>query len=295
MEYVKPVSDIELEKIDEMLANVHIAVSMSMAYIRKFQGWQFQQLENRFDGVGVSAWKRYLQPSYTKMRPLHIVAAYSWLTMLPMPCFYRGLNIKEAYPDMDDISVECLIHSGLLPKAQFQLVISHLYEYLTIEQRKIVTISEEEMKKNYGLLADYDDADFMFPKKLDIDKFSYDYYYSLAVSFNAFREKNKISVSTMAKVLNLSVHRYKQCENSDNPVPLPVELGARLQVGFRLSDAMPFTVHMKEYKQFHTVRRVQQIRQTLLVEMIKHLDKQNKKHFSNIVSNLSSMYLKKSP
>ncbi len=294
MERITPVSEQELAHINVMLKDVHIAVSMSMAYIRKFQGWTFVQLDNRFDGVSNSTWKRYLQPSYNKMRPLHVVAAYSWLTMLPMSCFYRGLNVKEAYPDMDDISVECLIHSGLLPKNQFAIIIAHLYDFLTKEQKKDVALSEQQMKVSYGLLEDYEDDDFMFPKAIDINEFGQDYYYSLAISFKEFRKKNKISMETMAHVLSLSTHRYKQCENPDNPVPLPVELGARLQVGFRLQNALPFTVYMKKYPQFHTVRRVQEIRQTLLVAMLKHLDQQNKKRFSAIVSNLSSMYLHKS-
>jgi len=75
MEHIAPVNDSDLDYINTSLNDVHIAVSMSMAYIRKIQGWQFQQLEKRFTGLSISTWKRYLQPSYKKMRPLHVVAA----------------------------------------------------------------------------------------------------------------------------------------------------------------------------------------------------------------------------
>ena len=295
METIAPISDAELAAINEQLAHVYINVAMSMAYIRKFQGWTFHQLDARFEGISASTWRRYLQPSYTKMRPLHVVAAYSWLTMLPMACFYRGLNVREAYPDMDDLSVECLIHSGLLPKSQFHLITSHLYEYLTEKQQALVGVFGEGAKADFGILDDYSDSDFMFPSRLDIDAFADDYYRSLAISFKAFREANDIDLETMAHVLGLSLHRYKQCENPDNPVPLPVELGARLQVGFRLKNAMPFTANMQAFPQFHTVRRVQELRQTLLVDMLRHLDYKNKRHFSGIVSNLSSMDLNRQP
>ncbi|MEO0320416.1 MAG: hypothetical protein AAF199_05940, partial [Pseudomonadota bacterium] len=96
MDRIKPVSEQELAQIERILQDVRNAISTSMAYTRKFQGWEFEHLEKRFTGISTSTWKRYLQPSYTKMRPLHIVAAYSWLTMLPMICFYRGLNINKA-------------------------------------------------------------------------------------------------------------------------------------------------------------------------------------------------------
>ena len=292
MDRITPLNDEEIIRLNGMLENVHVAVAQSMSYVRKFQGWNFEQLERKIIGVKEVTWRRYFRVRYDKMRPLHTVAAYSWLTMLPMPCFYRGLNIREAYPDMDDYSVDALIHSGLLPQEQFNLILSHLYHFLNDEQKQSVNVFKQALKNQYGALEDYKDEDFMFPDTLDIEEFAHDYYRSMAINIKKIRVENNIKTQTMAKVLNLSEYRYRQCENPENPVPLPIELGARLQVGLRLPDAMIFTSDMKTFSCFHTVRRVQQIRLNVLVEMLKHLDLENRKSFSEVIAKLSSMYLR---
>ena len=288
---ITPVSEERLTVINELLINANIAIPMSMAYIRKVQGWDFNQLEKRFHGISKSTFQCYLQPSYQKIRPLHIIAAYSWLTMMPMACLYYGLRIKEAYPNMDDTSTECLIHSGLLPTNQFKLVISHLHDYLSVEDQEKANIGINAITKKYGSLEDYDDSDYFFPQKLDIKKFGTDYYRSLAIGCKKVRQENNISANTMAKIVGLSPYRYQRLEDPENLTLLPVELGAKLQMGLGLDNAMLFTANMKTYSQFHTVRKLQLIRQSLLIELMKHLDNKNKKFFSSMVLNLSSMYL----
>ena len=288
---ITPVSEERLAIISALLTNANVAIPMSMAYIRKIQGWHFNQLEKRFKGISKSTFQCYLQPSYQKIRPLHVIAAYSWLTMMPMACLYYGLKIKEAYPNMDDTSTECLIHSGLLPTSQFKLMISHLHDYLTVENQKKSDIIINEIISKHGSLEDYSDNDFLFPKEIDIKEFGADYYRSLAIGCNKIRQDNNISLNTMANIVGLSIYRYQRLEDPDNHSPLPVELGAKLQMGLGLENAMHFTANMEIYPQFHAVRKLQQVRQGLLIELMKHLDYKNKKYFSSMVLNLSSMYL----
>ncbi len=292
MEKVTPVSETEIQHIDSMLTDVNIAVSMSMAYIRKIQKWDFSQLQYKFKGTTESTWKRYLQPSYKKMRPLHIVAAYSWLTMVPMPSFYRGLSIKESYRGMDDASVEAMIHCGILPKRQYRILLDYLYEYLTLEQKQEVDTLVLDVRQKYGSLENYEDNQFLFPKQIDIELFAQDYYRSVALAFQEFRHKNNLELETVARILNLSPYRYKQCENPDNPVPLSMDIAARLKLGFQLTDAMPFTAHMQYYPQFHTVRRVQHIRETKLVAVMKHIHHSHKNNFIGILSNMANIHTK---
>lgn len=291
MESIKLIDDHELAQLNEMLKDVQFAVAMSMSYVRKFQGWTFPQLTSRIQGISTSTWQRYFQGSYNKMRPLHLVAAYSWLTMLPMACFYRGMNIREAYPELDDITVDSMIHTGLLPTEQFNLILAHINHFLSREQQQAIEAEEEKIKPIYGSLQGVVDNDFMFPKSINIDDFAADYYGSLATRLKIVRDKHNISEKKMAKLLNLTDYRYAQCENPDNPVPLPVELGARLQIGLRLPDAMFFTMDMKTFPQFHTVRAIQQLRQLALTNRMKLLNSEQKKGFAVIVSQLSAMYL----
>ncbi|MCH2218701.1 MAG: hypothetical protein MK076_11655, partial [Flavobacteriales bacterium] len=125
MEKVVPVDEQTLVIINEKLKDVDVAVSSCMSYIRRVQDIPFNQLSARCSGVSGIMWKRYMQPSYHKMRPLHVVAAYSWLTMVPMPSFYRGLAIKESYRGMDEEAVAAMIHCGILPKKQYNLLLEH--------------------------------------------------------------------------------------------------------------------------------------------------------------------------
>lgn len=290
MEHITPVNEEQLKQIDSLLSDVHVAVSMSMAYIRKIQGWSYEQLESRFKGTSKITWTRYLQPSYTKMRPLHVVAAYSWLTMVPMPSFYRGLKIKEAYRGMDVQSVEAMIHCGVLPKRQFRLVLDYLYEYLPDDKRLAFDQFVDSLRSQYGLLDDYENKDYMFPDQLDMELFAYDYYRSVALAFKEFREVNNLSIETTAHVLNLSTYRYQQCENPDNPVPLPIDIAARLKLGFKLTDVMQFTARMKEYPQFHNVRIIQHIRETKLVDLMQYIDPSFKDNFINVISNMALIH-----
>jgi len=290
MEKVEPADENVLNRIDKSLTNVNFCISTSMSYIRKLQGWAYRDLERRLPGISADMWARYLQPSYVKMRPLHVVAAYSWLTMVPMPSFYRGLNIRESYRGMDEDSIEAIIHCGILPRDQFRVLLNHLYLYLTDSQKTKADIFKRNILEEYSSLENYEDSSFLFPKALDIELFSYDYYRSVAIAFKEFRKSNNFSVETMSTILNLSEYRYKQCEDPEKPVPLPIDIAARLKLGFQLTDAMPFTSHMIHYPQLHTVRVVQHIRETKLTNLMQYIQPQHKKSFVTIIRNMAHIY-----
>ncbi|MFT5421896.1 MAG: hypothetical protein ACI9D5_002658, partial [Candidatus Endobugula sp.] len=47
---IQAVDDEQLLKISGLLQYVDIAIPSAMAYVRKIQGWKFQQLEQRLGG-----------------------------------------------------------------------------------------------------------------------------------------------------------------------------------------------------------------------------------------------------
>ena len=288
---VVPASNLQIQKINEDLRDVDIAISEAMRLVFKIQGWKDEHLNKRFSGIEVSTWRRYFSTAYTKMRPIHAVAAYSWFTMLPMACFYRGLNISSYFPSMDETSVECLFHSCILPKKQFDFVLSNLYEYLSKSSNRNADSSINMIKEQYGDLDSFSDKDFMFPECLDLERFGDDYYISLAKGLRRVRIDNHISIERMARITKLSEDRYRSCEDLHKKVLLPVDFGARLQLGLGLNNAMCFTAAMEYYPQFHVVRNVQQIRQLLIVELLKNVDPDNKRHCLSVVSGLAAMHL----
>ena len=116
-------------ELDHQMASIDIDIASSMSFVRRAQGLSVNNLGSQLVGLNNSTLKRYLQPSYKCIRPLHVVAALSWLMMVPMTAFYTHLNAKESYRGMDDISIQALQRVGKLPQLQFEHYIN-LITYL---------------------------------------------------------------------------------------------------------------------------------------------------------------------
>jgi hypothetical protein len=262
-----------------------------MSDVRKSQGWKFFQLEKKFKGISHSTWKSYFQSGYKKMRPIHAVAAYSWLTMLPVDYFYNRSKIHGNYGSLDDLIEKCLLKFIILPRSQFEFSILTIYSYLTEEQKTHISLSDKDFNTYCGILGRYNNADWMFPTKLDMDKFSSDYYSSLSFWLVEFRENNNISIDFMAEIAGLSLYRYNQCENPNKSVPISVNLIPRLMSEFNFDDTIPFSRKMRLFPQFHTARKIQKIREELLMKLLSAIDYLDKNAIFNFVSSLSSIYV----
>lgn len=68
----------QLKMLDDKLANIDTDMAISLSLIRRAQGLSFDDLERKVSGIKGSTLKRYMQQSYTSIRPLHMVAAMSW-------------------------------------------------------------------------------------------------------------------------------------------------------------------------------------------------------------------------
>lgn len=283
-------TDQELEYIDKMLENLDLDIAVSMSYVRKIQKWTFPQLSERFSNIDEIMWKRYMQPSYPSTRPTHIVAAYSWVTMVPITSFYYGLKIREAYRGMDTDAVEALICTGRIPNDQFQVVLNLIYNMLSDDGRSSVDSLKQELEDKYGNIDHYQESDFFPPKVLDIKTFGTDYYRSIAIAMREFRLENNFSVEMMARVFGLSEYKYSRIEDPDIYQPFSMAVGARLRLGFKASH-VNFTGKMENYPEFHTLRIAQDIRDSLIVESLKHLSNIQKKPVTAILKKLADAYI----
>jgi len=281
----------ELEYLDKILANIDLDIAVSMSYVRKVQGWTFPQLSKRFSNMEEIMWKRYMQPSYPSTRHIHVVAAYSWITMVPMTSFYKGLKIREAYRGMDNEAVEALICTGRIPNEQFNVVLNLIYNLLTDKGKTAVDELKAQLKLEYGDIDNYHEIDCFPPEQVDIKKFGEDYYRSIAFMMQEFRLEHGFSKEKVARVFGLSLYKYKRLEDPDIYQPFSMALGARLRLGFKVNSHVNFTEKMTIYPEFHHLRKLQHLRDLLIVESLKHLTHKQKKLITVILKKLADAYI----
>ena len=54
-------------------------MAISMSFVRRAQKMSLVELEDKITGLNRSTLRRYMQQSYLCMRPIHVVAAVSWV------------------------------------------------------------------------------------------------------------------------------------------------------------------------------------------------------------------------
>ncbi|SBS39715.1 hypothetical protein MSP8887_03966 [Marinomonas spartinae] len=283
---MKILPDELLDQLSVLLEGFEQNTVESMVYVKRTQGWTLDTLGARFSGIEPNLLKRYFQPHYSTIRPLHFIAAFSWLTMLPMTSFYRGANVREEFRGMDSSAIEALINIGRMPHEQFDVVLKCIHLYLDDDGKKTL----DEFEKSLPLLTNKVDREYAAPSVIDLKKFGESYYRALAKYGKEFRAEYGLSKSTMAKVLGLSSYSYSVLEDEDNPQPLSILVGARMKLGFQLSDHFSFTQHMIEYREFHKFRGEQHARDMLLVESLRRLPEKQKPYVVEIIKGVATAY-----
>lgn len=282
------VSDQEIDRLDEMLKTIDSDISIAMSYVRRAQGLTFKALDKRFSGINSGTLKRYMQQSYHSMRPIHIVAAYSWATMVPMTAFYYGFKLKEFYRGMDDNAVEALVCIGRLPTEQFNTFLNMVCNTLSEESRREFLTFRAAIESEYGVIENY--SSLFPPAVLDINEFAIDYYHSVAITVKRFREENDISIDTISRVLGLSRYQYEALEKPNKIIHFPVSIGFRVKLGFKLNTHVNFTSEMRQFPEFHKLRQVQHIRDLLIVEALRKLKSNERQSMTQILTSLSDIY-----
>lgn len=283
------VSEQEIHKMDTLLQNIDTDMAVSMSYVRRSQGISFKQLEQRFSGINGSTLKRYMQQSYPSMRPIHVVAALTWVMMVPMTSFYYGLKMKEQFRGMDDKAIEALLCIGRLPSDQFKLYLELVANLMNEDDRVAFLRFKSELESQTGLLSNYNEL--LPPPVLDIHEFAIDYYRSVAITVKRFRLQHNIPLETIARVLGISEYQYQILEDVNKVRDFPVAIGFRVKLGFHLSSHVNFTSEMRQFPEFHQLRQVQHVRDALIVEALTKVEKSRKNSAVDILMSLSKIYI----
>ncbi len=282
----------ELDALTKSLVDLDVSVSRTMSEVRRIQKWHHQTLSNRFDGINPETLKRYMQPSYEGMRPIHVLAAFSWVTMIPMTSFFKGLKVLEADRGMDGDALEAIIRCGRLSAKRFKWLLEILCDFHQPKSKEKYLLIEESIISEFGSLDLYDDTAFMPPEKLSITQFGDDYYYSIARALKDFRSINQLNPKQVAEALGLSMDRYCLLENESESKlnkPFSLHIGIRVRLAFHSHSHVEFTKYMHVYPQFHKLRVIQHIRDTLIVEALRYVPQQCKRSVINIMNEMASL------
>ena len=274
-------------QIDSLLENLESEISISMSFMKRTYGISYEELDDRMLGINLSTIKRYFQPSYHSVRPLHFLAALSWILMVPATAFYKGMKSKETFRGMDTESIEALVYVGKLPFEQFETVLDLVTNTMDSASR----VKFKKFREDNWVEGIEDNFDGLLPPEtLDMDLFAMDYYRSIAITMQEFRIRNDLSIEKMALVLGMSEYSYQSLEDPNKTVNFPISLGIRTKLGFSQSSHVEFTREMKVYPEFHQLRRIQHRRDVLIVEAMRLLPDIRKSWFSNVLKEITSLY-----
>ncbi|HBD23043.1 MAG TPA: hypothetical protein DC023_01320 [Oceanospirillaceae bacterium] len=271
----------EIEQLNHYAPIFNAEVGGALRWVMRQLNISIKLLEKRILGVSGSAWRSYTQMSYTQNRPLHVVAAFSWLTQVSMLAILQGKHIQNYWPAVCNETIKSIILSGLLPEEQFL----HFIKLMTAKlDRRGYQVSSEVIPL-LETIPCFQDS-FLIPRKLDIDDFKVDYYRSISIQFRELRQQQKIPIEVLAAVINEPVSRTLAFEDPDNPISIPVFAAVRIKLGFKLEDTVMFTSGMTKYQHFYHARQVQQAREQVILALMKPLNLTERERINGFIQTI---------
>ena len=277
----------ELDAINQYEDAFNAECGLAIGWVFKTVGWRDEQLAQRIKGVPATTWRNYRLASYRKNRSIHVIAALAWVSQVSMSAMYYGKNIQKYWAGVDHSVIEAVVHSGLLPLDLFEAYTKSISRAVGKE-----VLESDEISRAFSELEQYEEVDFLAPDALNIDDFRQDYYKSVAVSLRNIRDCNDFSREQMAHIFDVSFNRYLSFENPDSDTRVPLFLGVRLKQGFPGLNTVDFTRHMTAFPGFSSARIVQQLRENLVIGLLKNLDDKAKSRCARLAREMSSFHLK---
>lgn len=197
-----------------------------------------------------------------------------------MSAFYRG-NISDHWEGVDEKIIQCITNCCMLPPDKFKYFI--LMALSKIERKGYANRREVETALNN--LHKYNAGNFIVPTILDVDDFGRDYYRSMSIEFKRLRLANNLTPAKFAGYLMISTEIYQQYEDININKPIPLEIGVRLKLLIK-SDTIQFISHMNKYESFTISRKVQDLRETVLISLMKNVDQKLKDSINTLAHQL---------
>ena len=272
--------------------NEECANALKWSY--RVQGWTAKSLEKQITGIKTATWGAYGQQSYSKKRTLHVLVLFSWLSQICIKSLFSGNNIEQHYgKGKHRTVVECMAYASKLSTAQFRELINAL---LLKSQANLDKTSFSELLAKANIILqklEYYRADhFLMPMDIDVDEFKYDFYRSVARVLYEWRTTLGVSEELMAAMLGESVEKYRDYENPQKLVSIPVTAIMRLIIDFKADEAAPiqFSKHMEVYTGLKLLQGVQKTRKELITLVTSGFDRQMQQQVANFVKVFVKFY-----
>ena len=271
----------EIAQLNHYAPIFNAEVGGALRWVMRQLGISIKLLEKRIPGVSSSAWRSYTQMSYTQNRPLHVMAAFSWLTQVSMLAFFRGNHIHDYWPAVCNETIQSIITSGLLPEEQFLRCI----QLMTAKMDRHGYNIGKEVLPLLEAIPRFQDS-FLMPSDLDINDFKADYYRSIAIQLRQFRQQEQIPIEVLAAIFNEPVSRTLAFEDPDNPVSIPAFAAVRIRLGFKLEDMTMFTSGMTKYHHLYNARQVQQAREKVMLALMTPLSLLERQRINSFIQTI---------
>lgn len=258
-------------------------ISYAIQWIYDIHGWTGRDIAKRITGIAPELWDNYANPNFREERQLHLIAALSWVSQVSMSAIHYGRRIQSYWKDASPDTIEILLYGNLLGAREFRFFISEITAHFPIDEslRDIFFNRLNDMERRHS-------APYLAPVELDIDAFAEDYYRSIAMGLQFFRQKKTLEQEEVAKVLGMSATEYQAIENIHQPVKsLPVSYAARFRIGFNLAKTVQFTAQMSRFSGFCLSRTIQEQRELFLLELLSHISADSRYPLVKVVKQLA--------
>lgn len=285
-------TDEDLEALSAQMVGFEKNLPTWINTVLKSQRWAPEEIEARFSNITDHTLKKYLRASYKGFRPLHFVAAFSWVTTAPMTSYYLGGDIRETHTGMDDSAVDALLVIDTMKFDDFRKIIECVYRFLDERGQLAVDSLNLKLKEQFPSVYEMKDEELKAPDSIDLKLFADSYYGALSAAAKRFREGYGIKKSLMQRVLGMSAYQYNALEDPDQRPDISPSIGARVRIAFKLDGHASFTVGMTHYAEFNKFREAQHVREVLLVEALKHVPEHSKNGVVGMIKGFSEFHIK---
>lgn len=263
---VKLASKHEIQRINskKFELGVNAAVSTGLKRIANLQKITLADVAGRISGSVGSTWfMRHFQPGFSGNRHQRIIAAISWMTQTPLAAIYCGESTED-YSKMVSWGVnrqgfEVMLRVCDSDPEDFENFINDGLRW---------GIFQKGITQSMAALDKYDAASFMFPKRLNLDLFGYDYYRSIGKVLREIRIANQLMIESIAWMLGVSPEVYLRMESPKINDSFNQVAGIKSVLAFNLEKSSVFLNHMENYRGLLIAREVQEIRTAIFSQYI---------------------------
>ncbi|PCK02987.1 MAG: hypothetical protein COA42_21580 [Alteromonadaceae bacterium] len=275
-------SEIERFNSNRFKADLNTSLGAGLNRLAIQQDIKESALEHRISGsVGASWLMRHFNKSFGndgRSRKQHLLSAITWMSQVPLGAIYCASSKDNYWQaagwDISTQAYESMLRSCDFDPDNFFNLIRDCLKWGVLSRG-----AEDPLSK----LEKYDGSDFLFPDKINLDKFGYEYYNSVGSTFKKIRIANGFLIESIAAILGVTPEKYLRIESPRFGDTFDQSFAFRSVFIFNLQDnSSVFLEEMQKYRGMLLSRKIQELR-TRVFECYQELHPLDYKEFMNCV------------